>query len=67
MDITLPMLKALFYNNILLLSNKAQEVTGILNNPTPVIDPSPIDPGISHPAGYPTLHHHDYHHEKCKD
>lgn len=65
MDITFPLPKVLLQLTILLFSNQTQPITGIINNPKPVIEPSPIDPGISHPAAYPVPNHHDYHHGKC--
>ena len=68
MDLTIAFLQTLSYHNILLFSNKAKEVTGILNNPGPnAIEPSVVDPGLAQPSGYHhPLPHSGYHHDKCK-
>ena len=62
MDTTFPFLNALFYHNIFLLSKDAKEATGMVKESPPEIEPSPVDPGVSHPHGYEAAHHVDHYH-----
>ena len=64
MDVQFPVPKLLLQYSLLLFSNQTQPITGIINKPKPEIEPSPTDPGISHPASYPVPKPHNYHHGK---